>query len=440
MTGARWLPLWLAVLSAPAAAQFTLEVVEPSGARTAPPVYDLGSTYAGGTLSARFRLRNTSAATATAGAIKAAGVGFSVSAPALPAAVDPQVALDFTVTFASADLGSYSAVLSAANATILLTSAVAPALSWRAEGAPLGTTVDFGATLPGATVRRQFSVLNSTPGILLVPAISVNGAGFALEGTPPSGIALKPQQSAGFTVAFTPAAPGAAAALLLFGDRVAVLTGTGLVPPLPHLTLSVDLPSAASGQQGALIVAFDSPLPIAASGTATLDFRGSWDPSIAFAAGGRSAAFSLAAGDTRVSLPFQTGTTAGTIVFSVALGGAADSLAVQIPGAPPTIAQIAGARIASGIEARMTGWDNTHSLSQAVFTFYDGAGSPIAPGSIRVDVTADFSRYFAASGAGGAFTLRADFPVTGDAAQVAAFEVSLAGHGGTVKSPRTPVQ
>ncbi len=437
---ARYLPLWLLAAAAPAAAQFTLQVVDPAGPRPAPAVFDLGSTYAGAPLSARFRLLNTGAATATVSTIKAAGVGFTLAAPALPAAVDPQTALEFTIAFSSPDLGSYSAVLSAANQTILLTATVAPSLTWRVDGADVGATLDFGATQTGATVRRTFTVVNSTPGILIVPAITVAGAGFALEGTPPSGIALQTQQSATFTVAFTPATPGAAAALLTLGDRVTVLTGMGIAPPLPKPTLSVDLPSAASAQQGSLILAFPSPAPIGASGTATLDFRGSYDPSVAFAAGGRTAAFAIAAGDTRVSLPFQTGTTAGTIVFTVALGDATGSVSIQIPAAPPAIAQISASRVSGGAQVRLTGWDNTHAVSQLVFTFYDAAGNAVAPGALRVDATQDFARFFAATDSGGAFTLRADFPVTGDTAQLSSVEVSLTGLGGAVKSARTPLQ
>lgn len=440
MTAARCLPLWLLALAVPAAAQFTLAVEEPSGGRTAPALYDLGSTYAGGTLSARFQLRNTSAAAASVTIIKAAGAGFTTVAPPLPAAVEPGAAVEFTVAFSAPDVGHYSAVLSAANVTILLTATVAPSLTWRVEGAPLGPGVDFGSTPAGTTVRRQFTVLNATPGILMVPAMSVSGAGFALEGTPPGGTALLPQHSAGFTVAFTPPSAGTFAALLLYGDRATVLTGTGLEPPLPPPVLSVDLPQAASGQQGTLVVTFASPLPIAASGTATLDFRGSWDPSITFASGGRSATFSLAAGDTRVVLPFQTGTTAGTIVFGVTLGSDSASLTVPIPAAPPSFTQLSGSRTAAGVEVGITGWDNTHAVSQAAFTFYDSAGKPIAPGALRVDVSGDFSRYFAGSDAGGAFTLRADFPVSGDAAQISSYDVSLTGPGGTTKSARTAIQ
>jgi hypothetical protein len=57
-----------------------------------------------------------------------------------------------------------------------------------------------------------------------------------------------------------------------------------------------------------------------------------------------------------------------------------------------------------------------------------------------VDSTADFARYFAGTDVGGSFTLRAVFPVTGDAAQVASFEMSLGDSIGTAKSARTPIQ
>jgi hypothetical protein len=202
----------------------------------------------------------------------------------------------------------------------------------------------------------------------------------------------------------------------------------------------VDLRQAASAQQGLLVIGFDQPAKTAGMGIALLDFRGSADPTVAFAGGGRAATFAIAPGDTQASLPFQTGTTAGSLVFSVQVGNANDVLALQIPTHPPMLTLVQGSRAGNSLDLQLTGWDNTHSVSQLSFTFYDSAGRVIAPGTLRVDAAAEFARHFSVSDVGGTFTLRAAFPVAGDAAQVSAFEVSLTDLVGTTKSSRVPIQ
>ncbi|MGI8742470.1 MAG: hypothetical protein ACR2NN_07840 [Bryobacteraceae bacterium] len=55
---------------------------------------------------------------------------------------------------------------------------------------------------------------------------------------------------------------------------------------------------------------------------------------------------------------------------------------------------------------------------------------------IRVDETSDFRRYFGAGKAGGAFQLRATFPVTGDATQIAGVDVEMTNSAGIAKTQR----
>jgi hypothetical protein len=94
-------------------------------------------------------------------------------------------------------------------------------------------------------------------------------------------------------------------------------------------------------------------------------------------------------------------------------------------------------RSAGTLAVSITGFDNTRSLGALSFTFYDAVGNPIAPGAIGTDATADFAHYFAGSGLGGVFLLRAEFPVTGDPNMVASCEASLTNSAGTSKTQRT---
>jgi hypothetical protein len=275
---------------------------------------------------------------------------------------------------------------------------------------------------------------------LIVPAISITGAGFVFVDRPPSGTPLNPNQFVEFAIDFAPADAGPHQATLTLGDRNASLVGTGVEPPLPRPTLSLDLKESASAKQGMLVVAFDKPAETAGSGVATLDFRGSADPTVAFAIGGRTAAFQVRSGDTRALLPFQTGTTAGALIFTVSLGDASDTITLQIPPTAPELSQVEGWRTGGTITVQATGWDNAHSVSELVFTFYDATDTPPPPGRIRVDARDEFARFYAVSDSGGAFVLRAVFPVTGDTASLTSFDVSLTGLAGTAKSARTRIR
>jgi hypothetical protein len=146
-------------------------------------------------------------------------------------------------------------------------------------------------------------------------------------------------------------------------------------------------------------------------------------------------AFPIAPGDLQAVLPFQTGTSAGVLTFTAQIGGSTGQQSVTIAAAPPGISTAQGVRSAGTLAVSITGFDNTRSLGALSFTFYDAAGNPIAPGAIRTDATADFAQFFAISGLGGVFLLRAEFPVNGNAAMVASFEATLTNSAGS-----TPIQ
>jgi hypothetical protein len=431
----------LALFLAPTAqAQFSLFVVQGSSEVAAPAVYDFGSLYAGETGSAHFRLRNTSNAAAAVDVLAAAGAGFTLTAPALPVGLAPQAALDFTVAFQATDTGAYSASLHSDGIAILLTATVAPRLTYGivpGSATAFPGPVDFGSVVRGTSAGRQITIQNNTALVLTIPAISVQGADFALLGAAPSGQALQSGHGGEFSVAFTPHATGPSQGSLTIGDRTYPLLGTGVDPPLPKPIISPDLTRAGSAQQGTLTIYFDAPAQTSGTGTASLDFSGPPDPTIAFASGGRSATFPIAPGDVQAVLLFQTGTTAGVLTFTVQMGGASDQQTVTIAAVAPGISTAQGVRSAGAVEIRIAGFDNTRSLGALSFTFYDAGGNPIAPGAIRADATADFAKYFAGSDLGGVFLLDAVFPVTGDASQVASCQATLTNSAGSSTTQRT---
>ena len=231
----------LAASLAPAGyGQFQLFVVNGSAEQPAPAVYNLGAVYPNQAASAHFRLRNTSSAAAKVTVLSVAGAGFTLNGPALPVALNPQAAVDFTVTFLAPDAGSYSAPLLSDGVSLLLLATVLPRLTYEVDtGAglqPLGTApVDFGSVELGSSAVRHFVAVNQMTVALTVPAIAVASGDFALSGVAPSGTVLQPNQSAAFDVRFSPTAAGSRSGSLVIGGQTYALVGAGA-----QLTYEVD--------------------------------------------------------------------------------------------------------------------------------------------------------------------------------------------------------
>jgi len=327
---------------------------------------------------------------------------------------------------------------------VLLIATVLPRLTYTVEGQLL-TAVSFGVTQPGSSVVRHFLIENLTPLILTVPPITVEGGGFSLVDSAPSGLVLQSRQTARFDVQFLPPAGGSYEGSLIVGDRTYTLTGTAPDPALPKPLLSVNLSEPRSARQGTVTVTFDTTPLSSGSGTLTLEFQaastGATDPGIVFLTGSRTMPFTVSAGDAQTLVaPFQTGTTAGTLKFTVSLGGNTDQQSLAIAGAPVGIASARGSRLAGTVEVLVTGFDNTRTAGAISYTFFDSAGNAVAPGAIQVNSTTDFLKFFESSDAGGNFLLRSTFPVTGDTSRISAFEVEFTNSAGTARTGRVAYQ
>jgi hypothetical protein len=427
----RWLPLLLMTLSPAAHAQFQLLLVNGTVEMQVPPLCDFGTAVPDSPLLTQFRVRNVSTAPASLYALSLAGSGFTLpSAPALPQTLDPQAALDFTVQFQADAAGSYSAGLTLPGISVILTATVVPALTYRAT-----SPIDFGSVERGSSAVIHVAVENHATLALTVPPLVVFGQGFSLDAPSPAGAVLQPQQSSGFDLRFTPPAAGSYTGSLIAGDRTFALAGLGVEPP-PNLLLSVDLAQPASGQQGTVRVSLDAAARSAATGTLTLDFQGAADPAVAFESGGRNVSFAVSPGDTQaLAAPFQTGTTAGTLVFTAALGSATARQTVAIAPVAVAISLAQASRSANGLTVQVTGFDNTRTAGPMAFTFYDRNGQAIPPSPIQA--TADFADFFPTSGLGGLFLLKAVFPVNGDPSQIAAFEIQMTNAAGVSQTGRT---
>ncbi len=437
----------LLLLAIPAFAQFSLYKIEGNVELPVAAVLHIGSVDPAEAATMRFRLRNTSAAPASLSILSVKGAGFSLAGapPTLPIGLASQQAIDFTAVFRANATGTYSAALDSEGIAVILTATVLPTLTFQFEGASIPAAgLTFGAVEAAASVARRVTVTNLTSFPTVAPPINVRGDGFTLPPPIPAGRLLQPLDTAAFDILFQPSGAGTWTGSLLIGERAYPLTGTAIGPPLPHPLLAIDLPTARSAQQGSIVVNLDAPARTTGAGTLTLDFEplspGPTDPTIQLGVVGRSLPFTIATGETQVrfgelaAVTLQTGSTAGTIVVSVELGGVTDRKLIVIPPEPVTITASQATRTASSLEVRVSGLDNTRTAGAIVYTFFDAAGLPLA--TIATDNSADFKTFFAASDAGGAFALRAVFPVTGDASKITAFEAELKNAAGSASTGR----
>ncbi|MBV8897124.1 MAG: choice-of-anchor D domain-containing protein [Acidobacteriaceae bacterium] len=318
------------------------------------------------------------------------------------------------------------------------------------------TSIDFGQIISGSGTNATllFTVTNppKTINAVSVPSISVSGAGFAISGTNPAPVTIQPNSSITFSVVFSGSATGTYTGTLSIGSRSFSLTAQSVTSSQPTPSITIDQNPLLSQQQAHVTVQLASAATVAEIGTLTMKFTPSVanvsdDPAIGFVAANlqRQLQVTVANGSQvgtyagQSALTFQTGTTAGTLQFTVQFPNqAAVTQSFTIAPAVVAITQGTAQIQAPNLVLTLTGFDNTYSTGQLAFTFYGTNGQILTPTALSVDASSPFHTwFFTQSTVGGAFSLQASFPVTGDATQVGSVAVTLqnsVGQGSTTKS------
>ncbi len=441
------------------AAEMKLFVLGPESERAIAESYDIGTVAPKDFLDTSFRVRNSSASAAWLQGLNIAGSGFSVTTlPALPIELASGEAADFVVRFSPSDTGFYSAYLNINGVrTVLLATAKATLSLATLEGTSgtvlsNGGTVDFGSVEHGSQATRRFELSNLTGQPLTVQQLAVSGAGFHGPTGAVTPLTLQPGERVSFEVAFAPQATGPAQGLFELAGRRFVLLGTGTEPDPPKPQIAVEPQTLRGAQQAKISVKLASASRTSVSGELSMQFQAgvpgkTSDPAVQFpATGQRTISFTVAEGEAvarfagQPETEFQTGTTAGSIVFTVKLGPYTESLTVDVPNAPVVVDTARATRTAAGIEVRTTGFDTSRSATRLTFTFFDRQERAVAPGAIQVDGSQAFRQYFLTTDFGSIFTLLAVFPVHGDASQIGAVEIELVNSLGATSSGRVPIQ
>lgn len=303
----------------------------------------------------------------------------------------------------------------------------APAtLALKIAPAPLTiTTETLGGGTAGMAFARTLTAEGGTPPFTwtasLPPGLTIDPATGAIGGAPLAGgartIDATVTDSAGavakrsYTVSFAmPALPG-----LLFGGVA------GAAAPLAQPSMDLKLTGG---------------YPLAIAGTVTLTFQpdsGADDPTILFANGKRTAAFTVAPGAsaaifTGPAIQFQTGTVAGVITLTASFqsGGMditpapAPSIQIRIAPGGPVITDVKAARSPGGITVQVWGYSTSREVARALFSF--------PTNDVTVQPASIFSAWYQGSSAapfGGQFLFTQTFSVTGDSNAVTSVKVTL---------------
>lgn len=317
------------------------------------------------------------------------------------------------------------------------------------------TPINFGQTISGSggNATLLFTVTNPATTItaVSVPSISVSGAGFAISGTNPAPVSIQPGSSTTFSVVFSGSSTGTYTGTLSIGSRSFSLTAQSVTSSQPTPSITIDQNPLLSQQQAHVTVQLGSAATVAEIGTLTMQFTPSVanvsdDPAIEFVAtSGRQLQVTIANGalvgtyNGQSAITFQTGTTAGTIQFTVQFPDQA-AVTQSFTIAPALVAITSGTAVieAPNLVLTLTGFDNTYSAGQFGFTFYSTTGQVLTPTALTVNATTAFHTwFFTQSNVGGAFSVQATFPVTGDATQVGSVAVTLQNSVGTASTTQS---
>ncbi len=438
------------LLASSAMAQLQLRTIPGPGLEEpAGDILDIGSVPTGEIRDTRLRIRNLGELAVTIERMRVTGSGFTLEGhPTTPHVVAPGGNVDFRVRFRPEGFGSYSGTLRINDITVMLfaSSPRTIALSVEEGGVfrPISSDdlVLFGQVQQGSSETRRFRIDNPAFEAITVESLLVMGAHFAIDELPALPLAIEPGGMLEFAVRYQPSRPGIHQAELWMNDRQFWLEGVGLFPSFPPLEILFESEAASSAEQHTIGVRLAEPAPADGDGEIRIEFAPAVagtpdDPAIQFlATGERTIPFSVAEGereaafDGAASATFQTGTTAGTIHFTVVVGSrvARGTLAL-LPSA--VVVDASGwSNGPDGLLLEIAGYDNTRSASEVAFMFFDSNGRSLTTEPIRADVAEAFTRYFAATQVGGIFRLRASFPVTGDASLLGGAEVTFLNNAG----------
>lgn len=425
----------------------TYELLRPEGAPEAIPPNQavpvvLPTTPVGQRSTVFIRFRNASDFDISVPGIAVTGPAFALAdVPFLPLVLAPQDSQLFSLTFAPTQPGRQTGRLRIGNDTFdLAGDASGPVLSYTYRTAGGVTSVQplGGIIFPGVPVGQpsaiEFTIRNTGTAPAPVVNIGIVSDGrpiFTLQGLPPLPSAIEPNSSMTFRIQYLPLASGPAAASLRINTDAFTLSGIARTPePLPDYIIQG--PSTAQAlEQPAVSLTLAAPYPVGISGTLTLSIESDTfaaDPSVLFATGARTTAFTIPAGTTRAVFPnganeikFQTGSAAGIIIvtpsfsaggFDITPEGLRRLRVILPPSAPKLFTLSIDGRTTNALTLQVAGVSTTRSLTKLTVTFKGKPGFNFPQTGFEYDLTANSLLWFTSQASvpfGGQFVAQIPF-------------------------------
>lgn len=300
----------------------------------------------------------------------------------------------------------------------------------------------FGRKSIGTDSTINYRIVNNTGrGVVIAPPLIDGGSGaFTFVGAPETTRTIPDQSVLEFTVRFRPNHIGLTNATLNVDNRTIELVGEGLEAEVPNFTLESASALVDSNTQSHARVQIAAPAIRELSGTLSMRFEQDIgempdDGAIRFIASGtRSLTFRIPAGTTNAvfgaegaaTAIFATGTAAGKIRLVGAMQQWVHDSLVEIRSETPRLTDASMQAQSGSLVVRVSGFDNTRSASSMEFRFFDANNQVIGDASgLQATVSDLFSAFYRGSAQGGQFSLRATFPVDGDASAIRRVEVIL---------------
>ena len=387
------------------------------------------------------KVTNVSGATATISSITASGLFAVTNGPATPATLNANDLLTFTVTFSPTQPGSTTGKLRVGNDLFDLVGSGLGSKYTFAYGTGTQTTVQPGGTVifsptqVGQTTRVPFTLTNAgtQAGTIASIAVADTKGVYALLNPPQLPLTLNPGDVVTFTMAFVPSTTGFLTTTLQIDTNLFTLSGSGTPPPaLPTYQFTGASGTVNPLQQPGIGLTLDAPYSLPLIGTLTLTINSAAfaaDPSVQFATGGRTVAFSIPANTTQVVfannsplISLQSGTTAGTITLAATFTTqsgleltvpSAPTLVLTVPAAAPQLLRLQVTNVTQvGFSVGVTGLSTTHSLSSLTFQFTPKGGGKTA--QYVIDVSSAATLWYSGSASqpfGGQFAVTVPFTV-----------------------------
>jgi hypothetical protein len=419
--------------------QFTYTLSGATEATTVAPsgVIAIANTTVGQTSSVTISVSNAGTGDGQISSLSVTGQGLSIAnGPTVPFTIRSGGSQNITLNFAPTQPSVINGTLTIGSDTFSVTgTAIGSLLLYSyTNSASTIPVADGGVVIfQPATVESKASVsfIVKNTGTSSTTISSVNLAAvstvFSLQQLPALPMNLAPGEAISFTIDFVPNDVGSLAAVLRINATSFSLSGTGTPPAaLPVYQFQGPSGNQPAAQQPSVGLTLATPYPLALQGTLSLTFASAVfndDPSIQFATGGRTVAFTIPANSTQAtfvggatSIPFQTGTTAGTI--SIAPAFATQGGFNLTPPSPSALtlpvlrssAQLSSASVTSETLSSFTvilnGFSTTRALTQLDIQVSPKPGGTLSTTHLTIDVKSAAAAWFQGAASqtfGGAF-------------------------------------